>query len=129
MFNLPQGYIAEVLWHRDLGDTCYEFDQVYGPDGRLDEARSFWLVTPLDQETPVVMDRISYGAYKTLYGRDACSSGEFSSPSQPPGRIHRWLERMHALTGQELPPTLSANSAGERWGRAFSDGGGHHHAR
>lgn len=93
MFNLPEDHTSQVLWHRDLGNTCYEFNRVYGPDGRLDRNLSFWLVTPLNPETPVIMYQLSYGEYHAIYGPAACSFDEFSSPSQPPARIHEWLIR------------------------------------
>lgn len=106
MFNLPEGYTAQVRWHQDFGNTCYELNQVYDPAGRLDRERSFWLVTPLDQQTPAVMHQINYGAYKALYGDAACSFDDFAIPSQRPAPIHEWLRRMPALPGNPSAPSL-----------------------
>jgi hypothetical protein len=100
VFNLPEGYSTQVLWHKDIGDTCYEFDRVYGESGHLDEDRSFWLVTPLDQETPIVMHQLSYGKYKSLYGRSAYGFLDFASPSLKPEILHKWLDRASQL----VPP-------------------------
>jgi hypothetical protein len=96
MLDLPQGSTSQVLWHKDVGDMCYEFIRVYGPDERLDKEHSFWLLTSLDQEDPIHMSRISFGEYKALYGQQAGEFPEFASPSQPPRHVQQWLKRKQA---------------------------------
>ncbi|MBI4510770.1 MAG: hypothetical protein HY698_14135 [Deltaproteobacteria bacterium] len=84
---------AQPLVHRDVGDRCYEFCLVYGPDRQLDRERCFWLITPLNEGDLPETRILTYGEHKARAGRRAVKFSEFFSFLVPVETIERWFAR------------------------------------
>jgi hypothetical protein len=105
MLSLPEGYTALLAWHRQEGATSYELYRVYGPDGRLDEERSYWVVTPLDQGDQIRCRHVTYGEYRSARGEAALPFAEFSAYSVPAARIEEWT-RLRWISPAPAPPSV-----------------------
>src|SRR5688500_18294953 len=93
--KLPQGYVAQMAAHRDIGDTCYEFRRVYDDKNTLVPELSYWLVTPIgDAEGPDSGYRtaraISFEAYAEKGG--GLGYAAFASPTVPVADLKAWIE-------------------------------------
>lgn len=92
MLKLPPGFVPQVNNRREVGFKSYEFNFVYGPDGRLDVGRSFWVMTPLDKGEQPEAREITYAQHQAAAGRAALSFEAFGAHDMSAARIEEWLQ-------------------------------------
>lgn len=94
--KLPEGYVAQMASHRDIGDTCYEFCRVYDDKNHLVPDLSYWIVTPIGDAHGVDAGvrparAVSYKELAETVGK--LSWSQFASPTVPVDELRRWVAR------------------------------------
>lgn len=100
--TLPLGYSVQVVWRVQHGLRTYELFDVYDPAQKLDEARTFWLSTPLDRGDAPPVRAVSWRRHRLLSTRPG-SFAEFSRPSVPLAELDRWLDEGPPETAARRP--------------------------
>ena len=108
--TLPSGYSAQVVWRVQHGLRTYELFHVYDAAQRLDEARSFWLSTPLDRGDAPPVRSVSWRRHRLLSPKPG-SFAAFSRPSVPLELLDRWLDEGPPDSARHPRPALPARAA------------------
>ena len=92
--ELPAGWTAQPAVIRQFDGTTYELVRVYDPRGRLDTAKTHWLVTHAHGEMPHPK-ALSFGDLGATLGKHAVSWRAFTRLTFERSEVDAWFNRVH----------------------------------